>query len=312
MDAGFRFATAALAALLPACASALASATSARAAESMEARGYARSCTAMSEEASAAPEARAQYEAERIAAEKRNAANPALAAQVAKKLGLPAPPREYARSAEAIVGPSQIAPGQELALLGDGAATEPRWWTATLAADGSLVSVAVAEPRLVAEIIGFPRFMAAYVLFNDLMGGDDSIPRAGCRAVYAAWFSSMPGVLPDIDAAIAAEPAPDTAFEARVAAAWNALPRAASDAGEGARLDAETSAAIGPAPAVRLVYRDSGPPGDRSGTIDVVRIGGARRTYVILSEQKGSALSLGGGTMCLVGDLRCVPYDAWP
>ncbi len=94
----------------------------------------------------------------------------------------------------------------EAVLLSDSPPTAPRWWLAIVRQDQSLVSAASADPRDVRQAVGFARGMAAYALVNDLLGGDETIPRDGCRALFGEWFGSFPGVLPLIDVAISATP----------------------------------------------------------------------------------------------------------
>jgi len=241
-----------------------------------------------------------------------NAGNDTVAKLVEGRLGLTVAPTVVARHVEVVLGRRATpASADEAVLLSDLAPAAPHWWMATLAKDHSLLSAGVADPNDVRQSIGFVRSMAAYILLNDLLGGDDTVPRAGCRAIFEAWFALFPAVLAPVDAAIAASPPDDPNFDSQVSSAWKALIPAGATTDDASRLTAETVERIGSNPAIRIVYRDSGLPADGFGQIDVVRIGGLSHTYLIVLESGGS-ISLGQQPLCLVGDNRCGKYYEWP
>jgi len=241
-----------------------------------------------------------------------NAGNDAVAKLVEGRLGLTVAPVVVARHVDKVLGRRATpAPAEEAVLLSDLAPATPHWWMVTLAKDHSLVSAGVADPNDVRQSIGFARSMAAYILLNDLLGGDETVPRAGCRAIFEAWFAPFPGVLTRVDAAISASPPDDPDFDSRVSSAWKALIAAGATKDDAATLTAETVERIGSNPAIHIVYRDAGLPGDGFGQIDVVRIGGPSHTDVIVLE-RGGDISFGLRPLCLVGDNRCSKYYEWP
>jgi hypothetical protein len=156
--------------------------------------------------------------------------------------------------------------------------------------------------------------MIAYALLNDLLGGDEPFPRDGCRALSHAWLRTMPGVLPDIDAALARAPTVDDAFVARVASAWDSLVNKKPTSDAASLLTQDTVRRVGAHPAITVVYRDAGLEGDGVGAIDVVRIGDTVRTYVMISEDDFSPTVLADSRspICTVGDGRCGSYYDWP
>jgi hypothetical protein len=282
------------------------------AADDSAGRGYVRPCTGMASRAAAGQPDRpdvAQHEAQFA---QLDAGNDALARLVQRRLSLTAPPQVIVRHVEKVLGPRLApAPADEAVLLSDLAPSAPRWWLAIVEQDQSLVSAVVANPKDVRESVGFARGMAAYALVNDLLGGDETVPRDGCRALFAKWFGSFPGVLPTIDAALSATPPDDPDFDARVSSAWKVLTAGWASKDAATALTGETIARVGSSPAVAAVYRDAGLPGDGLGPIDVVRIGGPAHTYLIVPDSV-SAIRLGDIPLCVVGDKRCSSYYVWP
>ncbi len=195
----------------------------------------------------------------------------------------------------------------ELVLFSDLDALSPHWWKATLRADSSIASIAVASPQDVRYPIGFPRSMAAYIIFNDLMGGDAVFPRRGCAALFDLWFGLDPTVNQSLKAAVAVGPAQDPILAARVQDAWNAF--VPNPKTPGYAIMRDTMAAIGKNPPVTLVYREVGLPGDGLGEFDVVRIGAEHHTYAIINN---GSIKFDGDPLCIVGDNRCGEYYVWP
>lgn len=227
-----------------------------------------------------------------------------LAASAAGLLHLQHPPAVVARNVQAF-GNNQRGP--ELVLFSDLDASSPHWWQATLRADSSIATIVVASPKELIYPIGFVRGMAAYMVFNDLMGGDKVFPRRGCAAIFDLWFGLDPSVNQSLKAAVATEPAQDPVLAARVRDSWDAfIPNPKKP---GYAIMRDTMAAIGKNPPVTLVYREIGLPGDGLGEVDVVRIGAGHHTYSII---EGGSIKFGGDPLCIVGDDRCSEFYAWP
>lgn len=226
-----------------------------------------------------------------------------LSASAAAMLHLAHPPAVVARNAQNFGHPR----GPELVLLSDLDPISPHWWQATLRADSSIASIAVASPQNLRGPIGYVRGMAAYIVFNDLMGGDAVFPRSGCAALFDLWFGFEPTVNQDLKAAVATEPAQDPVLAASVRDSWNAF--VANPKTLGYAIMRDTMDSVGKNPPVTLVYRDVGLPGDGFGEFDVVRIGGEHHTYSIIHN---GLVKFDGGPLCIVGDDRCGEFYVWP
>jgi hypothetical protein len=235
-------------------------------------------------------------------------ADAVLISEAQAQLGLAVPPSLIARRIEHAAGEST--PG-ELVLLGDLSAKSPTYWRGVVAAEGTFTTLEIAKPTFVQQTIGFPREMAAYALFNDLAGGDATIPRAGCARLFDAWYENEPSIDAEVDRAMTTEPASDAALESAVRSAWDRT-IAHAPTGPGSELTRDTLTRIGADPEVTIVYHDVGLPGDGIGPINVVRIGSARaRTYAIVTAKPPDTFG-SESPLCIVGDTRCAPYYAWP
>ena len=203
-------------------------------------------------------------------------------------------------------GPSSV-------MLSNRDASAPQWWEAKLKADHTLLSVAAADPLAVKQFVNFPRFMAAFIVFNDLMGGDEPFPREGCHAIFDAWFRPFPGIRARLDAAITTMPEQVLEETKAIQRAWRSF--ATQPVGvEADALDVtnETVKRIGMNPAVTIVYCYVGLPGDGVGEMDVVRIGSTPHTYQIVSFGADHLPLLGASAVCTVGDTRCARFYRWP
>lgn len=197
-------------------------------------------------------------------------------------------------------------------MLSNRDASAPQWWEAKLKADHTLLSVAAADPLAVKQFVNFPRFMAAFIVFNDLMGGDEPFPREGCHAIFDAWFRPFPGIRARLDAAIAAAPTQTQADVDTIREGWLRYVAALRGTSERALLSGAAAKRVGDDPPIQLVYRDVGLPGDGIGAIDIVRIGGDVHLYEIVSYDSRGTPIFGMSPVCTVGDLRCGKFYIWP
>jgi hypothetical protein len=229
-----------------------------------------------------------------------------IAAQAQSKLGLTKLPVVIAVRVEALAYPAIS--GKHV-LLSDLDPARPHWWDATLTADDSVDHVEPADSKIVHSVVGFSRGMAAYMVINDLAGGDSPFPRAGCAAAFAEQLMDLPGIASELSDAVRTEPSPDIDEQNAVRAAWNrTLDHGAS--GPAAALTQETLTRIGRNPAVSIVYHDPGLSGDGIGPIDVVRVGGEAHTYLTIDSSVPDDFSK--ATLCVVADTRCARYYVWP
>jgi hypothetical protein len=169
-----------------------------------------------------------------------------------------------------------------------------------------------ADGKFVANVIGFVRGMAAFTLMSDLAGGDEPFPRQGCTTFFKAMFAMEPAVVSDVARAMMNPPVQDDALARTVRVAWQHFAERPRDTAHGGSITEDTLRLIGDSPEVTLVYRDPGLPGDGVGEIDVLRIGGAKHTYVVISPNAQRPLQFGRDPVCIVGDVRCAPYYVWP
>jgi hypothetical protein len=229
----------------------------------------------------------------------------ARAAQV--KLGLATAPIVIARDVEAPYGG---AGKPEVVLLSNLDAAAPRWWRADLGPENSITTIVPADKAFVRGRVGFPRGMAAYILFNDLLGGDEPFPREGCAKRFDVWFGLFPAVNVVLQQSISKPPEQDAKLSEAVRKAWNLLGENQTHKAEDIQLTRETLQRVGRDPQVTIVYRDPGLPGDGIGEIDVVRIGGEPHTYAVVTPAE--PIVLDGAPLCVVADDRCARYYVWP
>ena len=157
---------------------------------------------------------------------------------------------------------------------------------------------------------GFARGMAAYTLLNDLMGGDNPIPRKGCvRGVMM--LGTMPGVMPEITAAMLTEPQRDPVAEKRALDAYHVFVTS-RDARENP-MTKQTLSQLGSSPEITFVYRHRDTLIGGDAELDVVRItNGTNRTYAMLGMTADGKASMSSPALCFVGDQHCAPYYVWP
>ena len=161
--------------------------------------------------------------------------------------------------------------------------------------------------------IGYPRSMAAYALFNDLEAEDVPFPRAGCRALFDAWFGASPAITAQLRRALTGVGPQNPVLAAEMRRAWRALGADRTDTNAANLITYDTIGMVGPNPAVTSVYHDPGLPGDGVGPIDIVRIGARAHTYAIVrfDPEKPASITL-TSPYCVVGDDRCSSYYVWP
>lgn len=221
-------------------------------------------------------------------------------------LHLPSRPTLIVRHVEHLLG-IPVA-DRETILLADLKSSTKKWWLAHIDSRGTFLDANPAISKDRQNILGLGRSMAAYVLVNDLLADDTTIPRSGCAKLFDVWFHDFPGLLPIMKLAIAKGPPSDPALKKRVRTAWKTLISSEKKGAE-ATLTRETARIIGSNPEVISVYHDPGLPGDGIGPIDVVRIGKHPRTYSMTTGFGRIALS---STYCVVGDTRCAQFYSWP
>lgn len=160
----------------------------------------------------------------------------------------------------------------------------------------------------------FARAMAAYILFNDLMGADTVIPRRGCSLALRFQLGAAPEVLEEVEGNLAGPPAFDAAIGAAIRKAYAALPQS-NDAHQDAQtlLTRETLQHLGADPSVSLVYRDQASILGTDSQYIVARLtNGSSRAYVLIDVDAGGTATFAVLPLCLVGDTRCAQYYLWP
>jgi|GEM_PF-2847880 len=198
-----------------------------------------------------------------------------------------------------------------LATVGNGAAA--RWYDADVDRTGNVQGVEPLPPGAPERIAGFMRGLAAFVVLNEMLGGDDALPRSGCLALARAWFAPALGVLPDIERAMWYVPQPATPHDVdTIRDALRDYARAPDRDREKAALTEHALRAVGFDPPVEFVYRDLGDPGDTLGEFDVVRFGTNPRTYAIVQRKPNGRYEIATSPLCLAGDARCAKYYVWP
>jgi hypothetical protein len=178
---------------------------------------------------------------------------------------------------------------------------------------GRVKDVRLATTSESALALGFGRFMAAYMLFNDLTASDAGIPRKGCESVFREQFFTLPEVLPELLYAIREEPAQDPALIKLVRksyADFSAIAKAAS--GDYAPIARKTLQLIGASPTITVVYRDRARALGTASEFDVVRLDGDKRAYAMFSVDNDGKSALGPTPSCVVGDTSCARFYAWP
>jgi hypothetical protein len=272
-----------------------------------EPTGYARFCTIMTPSFAPGAHYRDAMAAHEAPTRALLAGDDVIANDVRAKLGLATAPTVVVRNAQALYGKPT---DPERVLLSDLDAASPHWWQATLGPSHSLDMLEPANPAFVRAVVGYARTMAAYVLFNDLEGGDEPFPRQGCAALFHGWFGLMPEVEARLQRAIASPPRQDEALNTGVARAWaeRAAARTNHDTASDILMN-DTIRRVGAHPAVVSVYHDAGLPGDGVGPLDVVRIGGAKHAYMMVGS---SPIIDAGRPVCIAGDNRCAVYNVWP
>jgi len=158
---------------------------------------------------------------------------------------------------------------------------------------------------------GFAREMAAYILLNDLMGGDNPIPRQGCVRGVTMQLGTIRGAMPEITAAMLTEPQRDPVAEKRALDAYRVFVTS-RDARENP-MTKQTLAQLGSSPEITFVYRDQDTLIGGDPELDVVRIAhGTNRTYAMLGITADGKASMSSPALCFVGDQHCAPYYIWP
>ncbi len=207
-----------------------------------------------------------------------------------------------------LVNPTQ---SDELVLVTVG--SPPRWYAADVDRTGTVQSVDPLPPGAADRVAGFMRGLAAFVVLNQVLGGDDPLPRPGCLALARAWFAPAIGVLPEIERSMWNPPQPATPHDVdTIRDALREYQRVPDRDPEKAALTDHTLRAIGFDPPVEFVYRDAGEPGNALGEFDVVRFGTAKHTYAVVQRKPNGRYEIDTSPLCLVGDPRCAKYYVWP
>jgi hypothetical protein len=201
----------------------------------------------------------------------------------------------------------------ELVIVTVGNTNPPHWYDADVDRTGTVQSVEPLPPSAAQRIAGFMRGLAAFMVMNQMLGGDDALPRAGCLALVRAWFAPALGVLPDLERAMESPAPPTSAHEVDLLRdALQTYRNAPDHDAAKSELTEHTLRALGPFPAIEIVYRDPGEPGDALGAFDVVRFGAEKHTYAVVQQLPNGHFEIGTSPLCLVGDPRCAKYYTWP
>ncbi len=156
----------------------------------------------------------------------------------------------------------------------------------------------------------FARFIAAYMLLNDVLASDTPIPRRGCARAFSIQLD-MPGILPEIDAAVLSTPVNDPHSQAIALQAYRDF--ADSRRGQTNDLTRQTLNRLGRSPQITFIYRDHDTTPSHDPEVDVVRLqNGNVRTYASMTIDAAGKGSIGWPALCVVGDQRCAAYYAWP
>ena len=201
----------------------------------------------------------------------------------------------------------------ELVLVTAGSSNPPRWYDADVDRTGNVQNVEPLPPGAPERVAGFMRGLAAFVVLNQMLGGDDPLPRAGCVALVRAWFAPAVGLLPELVRAAWTPPPPATPHDVdTIRDALRAYARAPDRDPAKAEITHHTLDAVGFDPPLEIVYRDPGEPGDALGEFDVVRFGTRAHTYAIVQRHPNGHIDISTSPLCLVGDTRCARYYVWP
>ena len=202
----------------------------------------------------------------------------------------------------------------ELVLLHVTSGGQVTWLVAAFDPPAKLLSVWKPADADVKRLYMFGRYMAAYVLLNDLLASDTVIPLRGCAlAVKEKILKGLPEVQAETEHAFESAPAQDAASLNLVAQGYAAYAASSlASTRNGHELTIETLAKLGTNPAISFVYRDPGTALNGGREVAVVRIGsGAARTYSIVILSNGRA-EIDTSPLCVMGDQRCASYYMWP
>ncbi len=131
----------------------------------------------------------------------------------------------------------------------------------------------------------FAREMAAYMLLNDLLASDATIPRAGCVVAFKDQMRSMPGIQHELISSILAVPANDVNSRELALTAYQVF--SGSKEATKNKLTIETLGLLGSSPDITFVYRDADTTLGFGPEFDVIRLSHrAVRTYAMLFMMK--------------------------
>lgn len=185
-----------------------------------------------------------------------------------------------------------------------------RFAVASFTASNAFVRLAPISDVAAARYFNFARGMASYMLLNDLMQSDAVIPRLGCVRAAKIQLNSFPGILKEVDAAFMTLPVLKPAFLKRIQDAYGRF--ASSKRAQDNPFTSNTLHKLGANPTIELVFRSAPGIDTEAGEYDIVRLSrGATRTYAELFV-RGSVFQMDSPGLCVVGDVRCVPYYVWP
>lgn len=200
--------------------------------------------------------------------------------------------------------------GQKTAVAQIQQAQQLRYVVVAFSRSNQFASIKAISDDTVTRYYGFARGMAAYMLLNDLMASDTTVPRLGCSRAADIQFYAMPGVLSEIQRAFMTTPEQDPTTLASAAAAYRSFATSKEARSNPRTLD--TVRRLGDSPTITLVYRDAAGQGPSAYEFDVVRISsGTVRTYAELNVAGGTPRMSSPG-LCVVGDTRCADYYVWP
>jgi hypothetical protein len=200
----------------------------------------------------------------------------------------------------------------ESEILQVGSGGRRRFFTVTVARDGTVLNVKPAATNEVSERTDHVRSMAAYIYFNQLMADDSTLHRASCNELLQIQAASAPGLFPAFKRALEAAPAPDRVLRGRVQAAYRRALAGVPALDEARRpIMRETVRRLGSSPPITVVYRDRDTSTGEEW--DVIRLGTpSAHTYALFFVDSRNPGSIGPTVLCITGDLRCGALYGWP
>jgi hypothetical protein len=177
--------------------------------------------------------------------------------------------------------------------------------------NGKIHNITPLRPGDLLPAYNFAREMAAYMMLNDLLASDASVPRSGCVNAVKVQLGSAPGIIPELTAAMASEPQVDAQAASAALQAYRTFTR--SSEARGNKLTEQTITQLTDSPDISFVYRDPDTTLGLGDEFDIIRLSkGAVRTYAMLAVDKKGVTTMSSPALCNVGNLKCGEYYEWP